>query len=47
MINKDISLGIAVTVTNKNIDELDNIKTFFMNMGLKESDISFNMLYYN
>lgn len=44
MIELGVSLGIAVTVTQKNIDELEQIMNFFIDLGLREQDINFNTL---
>lgn len=44
MLSKNIPLGIAVTVTKYNIDELEAIKDYFSLAGIKEEYINFNML---
>lgn len=44
MLQKGISLGIAITVTKYNIGELEEITNFFLQKGLKSSDINYNML---
>lgn len=44
IIHKKMSLGIAVTVTKYNISELDEMEKFFTNLGLKETDLSYNLL---
>ena len=44
LISLGCKVGIAYTVTKYNIDEFYDTKNMFMNMGLKSSDIKFNML---
>ncbi|MFM1572167.1 radical SAM protein [Helcococcus ovis] len=44
ILDKNIPIGIAVTVTKYNIDELEHIKNFFINLGVQEKYINFNML---
>lgn len=42
--SKGCSVGIAVTVTKDNFYEIHDIKKFFVNMGIEEQGIGFNML---
>lgn len=44
LINAECRVGIAYTVTKYNITEFSETKKMFMDMGLKEQDIKFNML---
>lgn len=44
MISQGISVGVAITVTRINVDELDDITNFFIDLGLKCKDINYNML---
>ena len=44
LLNSKTSVGLAVTVSEKNANELAEIKKMFMDMGGKEKDITFNML---
>ena len=44
MIERDIPLGIAITVTKYNINELEEITKYFLDKGLKENDINYELL---
>lgn len=44
MLTKKIPAVIAITVTKYNIDELEEIKKYFINLGIEEQFINFNML---
>ena len=44
MIESNIDIGIAVTVTNKNIDEAKRIVDFFTKLGINSKKIQFNLL---
>lgn len=44
LISKQCSLGVAITVSDKNYMDMKNIKEFFLSKGLKDTDINFNML---
>lgn len=44
LLSKGCSVGIAVTVSDKNYMDMECIKKFFVSRGLCERDINFNML---
>lgn len=44
MLTKNIPVGIAITVTKYNIEELEEIKKYFIEFGIEEQFINFNML---
>lgn len=41
---KKLSLGLAVTVTKYNIDDLDKIEDFATSVGMSKKDINYNLL---
>ena len=44
LVEKNCSVGIAATISLLNYNEMEEIKNYFLNKGLKEGDINFNML---
>ena len=44
MKSKKLSIGIAVTVTNINVNSLYDLRDYFLGIGLKDNDINYNML---
>lgn len=44
LIENNVSVGVAVTVSNVNYFEMHKIREFFLNLGMRERDINFNML---
>lgn len=44
MIKKNISVGIAMTITKYNINDIEDTSNYFYKLGLSESDINYNLL---
>lgn len=44
MIKKNISLGIAMTVTKFNINDIKDTSEYFYSLGLSKNDINYNLL---
>lgn len=44
MLKRNISLGVAITVTKDSIQDLGDTTKYFLNLGLQEQDINYNLL---
>ncbi len=43
-LRNEMNVGVAVTITKFNIDEIDNIQNYLTNLGISKNNISFNHL---
>ena len=44
LIEKNVNIGILVTISDMNFGEMDDIRDFFIHNGIKERNVAFNML---
>ena len=44
LINNNVNIGILVTVSDQNFNEIVEIRNFFISRGIKDNNVNFNML---